>query len=302
MLGKKSLCILVLSLVCGSFVLSCQPGRGSARRVLLIGIDGVTIDGFEKAPMPVIKGLMQRGAWSKQARSVMPTVSAPNWASILNGAGPEQHGVTSNSWTVTQRSIEPTESDNDGYFPDIFYLVHEKGRGAASAIYYDWPELINLFNLYYFKDYEPTKSGCESVEKALPFLLKEGGKLTFVYFGAPDETAHTYGFESSEYLVSLAQIDSCVGVVTSALEKQGMLASTHILVVSDHGGIGKSHGGLTMTELLVPWIVAGPEVRVNHEISMPVNVFDTAPTIAYLLGIKAPDCWIGRPVKEAFGR
>lgn len=298
---KSTLYILTLALVCSLFALSCcQPGRGSAERVVLLGIDGFTIAGLEKASMPNIKGLMQRGAWSKEARSVMPTVSAPNWASILNGAGPEQHGVTSNDWTVTQRSILPTESETDGYFPDLFYLIHEKGHGAACGIFYDWPELINLFNLYYFKRFEPTKSDRESVSQALPFLLKEGGKLAFVYFGAPDEMAHTYGFESAEYLASLAQVDSCIGMLTNGLEKEGRLASTHILVVSDHGGVGKGHGGLTMTELLVPWIIAGPKVKTNHEISMPVNVFDTAPTIAYLLGIKQPDCWIGRPVREAF--
>jgi len=41
---------------------------------------------------------MREGAWTLHARGVMPTVSSPNWASMIMGAGPEQHGVTSIDW------------------------------------------------------------------------------------------------------------------------------------------------------------------------------------------------------------
>ena len=36
---------------------------------------------------------------SIHARGVIPTVSSPNWASMIMGAGPEQHGITSNDWS-----------------------------------------------------------------------------------------------------------------------------------------------------------------------------------------------------------
>jgi hypothetical protein len=51
----------------------------------------------------------------------------------------------------------------------------------------------------------------------------------------------------------------------------------------------------------VPWILTGPSVA-NGELRVPVNTYDTAATIAYLLGIKAPDCWVGRAVMEAVGQ
>ena len=73
-----------------------------------------------------------------------------------------------------------------------------------------------------------------------------------------------------------------------------------LLVTADHGGVGKKHGGDTMAELEIPWIVHGYGVAAGKEIGTPVNTYDTAATVAYLLGLKPPACWIGRPVTEAF--
>lgn len=55
-----------------------------------------------------------------------------------------------------------------------------------------------------------------------------------------------------------------------------------------------------MAEIEIPWIIAGPGVAAGHEIKTPVNTYDTAVTVAYVFGLKTPDCWIGRPVSEAF--
>jgi hypothetical protein len=55
-----------------------------------------------------------------------------------------------------------------------------------------------------------------------------------------------------------------------------------------------------MAELEIPWIVAGPGVAVGREVRTPVRTYDTAATLAWIFGIKTPECWIGRPVLEAF--
>jgi len=41
-------------------------------------------------------------------------------------------------------------------------------------------------------------------------------------------------------------------------------------------------------------------VAKRREITVPVNTFDTAATIAKIYGLKPSPCWIGRPVVEAF--
>ena len=71
---------------------------------------------------------------------------------------------------------------------------------------------------------------------------------------------------------------------------------------ADHGGVGKTHGGLSTAELEIPWIAAGGGIAKGRELKGPVTTIDTAPTMAYLLGIAAPPAWIGRPVREALAQ
>ena len=51
--------------------------------------------------LPNINQFYQEGAVTTRARDQMPSVSAPNWASIITGMGPEESGVQNNDWTPT---------------------------------------------------------------------------------------------------------------------------------------------------------------------------------------------------------
>jgi hypothetical protein len=53
-------------------------------------------------------------------------------------------------------------------------------------------------------------------------------------------------------------------------------------------------------EIEIPWILAGPGGAAGKELITPVNTYDTAATVAYIFGLKTPECWIARPVVEAF--
>lgn len=48
------------------------------------------------------------GAATTRARDQMPSVSAPNWCSIITGQGPEESGVSGNSWVPGESS--PSDS------------------------------------------------------------------------------------------------------------------------------------------------------------------------------------------------
>ncbi len=271
-----------------------------ARHVLLIGIDGMGAEAFQATAMPHLKRLAREGALSIKARSVMPTVSTPSWGSILTGAGPEQHGMTSNDWPLTNYTIEPTAKDADGYFPSIFMLLRLNMPDAEIGVFYDWKELGNIFNPKYLNHSELTKDYQETIEKAIPYILEKKPQLTFLYLGHPDEVGHDHGFSSEEYYQSLEQVDTKVGELVEALKRAGLYEETHILIVSDHGGIGTHHGGESMVELEVPWIIRGPGVIRDRMISQSVNICDTASTIAYLFHLEQLYEWIGRPVLGAF--
>ena len=112
---------------------SCQNYK--TKRVILLGVDGLSTDGIQVAQTPNLNRLIRDGAFTLKARGVMPTVSAPNWGSMLCGAGPEQHGMTKNGWTTNNYTVEATTTDDDGYFPSIFTIIREQMPEAKTAIF-----------------------------------------------------------------------------------------------------------------------------------------------------------------------
>ncbi len=73
-------------------------------------------------------------------------------------------------------------------------------------------------------------------------------------------------------------------------------------MTADHGGIRKGHGGITLQEMEIPFIIAGKGIRKGGEFRESMMQFDTAATLAYIFKLKQPQAWIGRPAKHVFNR
>src|SRR5580658_10667957 len=115
-----------------------------AQHVIVFGIDGLSVDGVNRAHTPRLHQMMQESAWTLTARGVMPTLSSPNWASMIDGAGPEQHGITSNGILRKMVEIEPVCRDSEGMFPTIFETMRAQQPSNRIAIFHDWPGFANL--------------------------------------------------------------------------------------------------------------------------------------------------------------
>ena len=132
------------------------------------------------------------------------------------------------------------------------------------------------------------------------YLKQKKPNFLFIHFDGVDHSGHAFGWTSPLYYKTVELTDSLIGAVLDAIEEAGLTEKTIVLVTADHGGKGKKHGGDSLEEVEIPWILKGPGVAPGREIKTDVNTFDTAPTIAYIFGLKTPDCWIGQPVREAF--
>jgi hypothetical protein len=270
------------------------------KRVILIGIDGVSAEAFQYANTPAINNLISQGVISLKTRGVMPTVSAPNWASVLSGTGPEQNGVTSNNWSLANQGFDPTAKDADGYFTSIFTLIRKQKPKAVTGMFYDWEWLGTYVNNKLITKEQYIQGQVMITSVALNFIRKEKPVFTFIYYGLPDETGHSKGFNTKDYYQAITDIDTEIGKLVAGLQEDKMMQNTTIIITSDHGGVGSGHGGESMIELEVPWIISGPGVQKNMLLETPNDNINTAPTIARILGLKIPAEWIGKPVAEAF--
>jgi hypothetical protein len=294
---------VVTGLLFAGFILTCctsQVREPSAKMIVLIGIDGMSVSGFQEAVTPNLDELVRNGALSLSTRAVIPSVSAPNWASHLTGATPQQHGVTFNGWTAYTSLIHPAETDPDGYYPSVFQVIKHQKPQAKTGLFYDWVDLADIFNSNYIDHLIFSENWQTSLEMAAPWILENQPEFTFIYIGYPDEAGHEHTWNSKEYLRSLEEVDAALGDFFTALKEEGLYDQIHFLVVSDHGGHDHGHGGVSMEELELPWIISGPGIIRDRMIRQPGNVFNTASTIIGLLDLEQPETWIGKSVKGAY--
>ncbi|OQX97703.1 MAG: hypothetical protein B6I20_12170 [Bacteroidetes bacterium 4572_117] len=291
---------LVISILLLSIISCQQEKHEKADRIILIGIDGVSLSGFEKAKTPNINKLIKNGAVSLKTRAVMPTISGPNWASHLLGAGPEQHGITINGWTKANGTVIPSIQDIDGYFPSVFQLIREQLPKAKIGAFYDWSPLGDMYNKKHLDKDEYIDNYIEVFKKSTTWIIENKADFAFIYAGLPDTKGHSYKWESDEYIKAIEDVDVQIGFLMDELSKANMFDETNFIVVTDHGGVGYGHGGLSMAEIEIPWIISGPGIIKDKTIKQVNNVENTSSTIAYMFGLKQPYEWTGKVVKGAF--
>lgn len=75
-----------------------------------------------------------------------------------------------------------------------------------------------------------------------------------------------------------------------------MLDDSVIIFSADHGGLEKGHGGKTLLEVEIPWIIYGHNIPANGKLDKSIITYDTAATIAHILDLDIPDFWRGKSV------
>ncbi len=289
--------LLLLLLSGGSFCAAAD-----IRTVIIFAVDGLGANVLRAKMPPHFREFQRESAYSLEARGVMPTVTFPNFASMLSGAGPEQHGVTSNDWRPDKFTIAPSCRGEGGHFPTIFGLLRQHRPAAKLAMFFDgdgFPFIV--------EEGVPDKIGTgqgsdTTLAMALDYITSARPTLVFLHLDLMDHAGHTEGFESPAYDEALDHCDKLLEQLMERLRETKMLKETVVLISSDHGGIGKRHGGNSMTEIEIPWMMHGPGIAAGRQLTVPINTFDTASTIAKIFGLHQPACWIGRPVQEAFQR
>lgn len=295
---KKTFLFLIAAL---SFLLSGQAAE-KAKHVVLIGLDGWGAYSVSKAEIPNIRKMMNEGCYTLKKRSALPSSSAINWASMFMGAGPELHGYT--QWGSKVPELPSREVTENGIFPTIFYLLHKARPEAEIGCLYEWEGikyLVDTLALDYHvqaPDYNKHPEAlCGMAEK---YIKEKTPVLLAVCFDNPDHVGHAAGHDTPEYYAKLNELDTYVARIVQAVKDAGMFDETIFIITADHGGINKGHGGKTMQEMETPFIICGKNVKKGGEFSESMMQYDVASTIAYIFGLKQPQVWIGRPMKQVF--
>lgn len=164
----------------------------------------------------------------------------------------------------------------------------------------DWNPIINFIETDVLSHEKLPSNEDQTTLEAVSYLTEKKPLFTFIHIDHVDGAGHRYGHGSPEYYLSVEKADSLIGEILEATKTAGTYENTVFMISSDHGGMGYGHGGYTLAEMEIPYIIYGKGVKEGFRHQIPINVYDIPATVLYALGLNIPFEWIGRPVKSSF--
>lgn len=263
-------------------------------RVLIVSFDGLRPDAIAKAEMVNVMALMQSGAYTLGAQTIMPSTTLPSHSSMLVGTCPAKHIVRWNEYVP-----------KNGYAigTDIFDLAHAAGLRTVMVVGKEKLRQVTepaSTDFFAFVDDTDRIDDPYRIEQLAIRQIAEGFSLMFVHFPNGDLAGHEYGWMSRKQLETYANDDESLGFILESLKIRDMYNTTLIIISADHGGHDTTHGYDMPEDRTIPWVVSGPGI-VPMQLASQVHTMDTAATAALALGLPIPAEWDGRPVYEAYG-
>jgi hypothetical protein len=286
-----------------SFTVYAQTGSrypAGIEHVIVVGVDGMSPDGIRSASTPVMHRLIREGAVKWNVRTVLPSSSSPNWASMIMGGGTELHGITDNDWGRQEYSLPPIVSGEEGIFPTIFGWIRRYRPQAEIGAVYQWEGFGRLFEKKAVNYDKNEPDGPSTADAFSAYIKTKKPDFAFMHLDFVDDAGHEQGHGTPAYYQAVSKADSLIGQIYKAVRAAGIGSSTLFIVTADHGGVGYGHGGATVEEAEICMILNGKGIKKGYKIQQQVYTYDLAATIAFAFHIVPPYAWTGRPVKSAF--
>lgn len=248
--------------------------KGPAR-VVVVSLDGLIPETYLEPDrlglaVPTLRALASRGAYARAVESVFPSVTYPAHTTLVTGAPPRVHGITSN------RTVDPLHKNQSGWrwyaediaVPTLWQVVEAQGRAAALI---QWPVTVGAqvsFNVPEFwragtRDDQKLLRGLstpgllEAVARGYPelwtaltppdvrdpaqfaiakhLIAHESPDLMLVHVWMTDDAQHAHGPRSAEAKQAIENVDRLLGELVAVLEQSPDWPRTTLVIYSDHG-------------------------------------------------------------------
>ncbi len=279
--------------------------------IVVLVLDGLGARSMTPEVMPTLTGWAAGGLVRPEgATSVMCSSTYPNFASIVTGKLPLEHGIMTNQVVVDGAALPASElGPRSPTFLDRECEVvvgdqHLIGVMAAQTAGRHWPPdglvpdgtELDLFG--YVTDREVATRVIEALDRR-PDLI-------FAQLNSPDTFAHVCGPDSVEAIESYRELDSSLAVIGSAIRWDQDL----VLVTSDHDQetidptkridlhtVAREHGlDLTVVDEGTAAMLAGPGAIQPTWVESVQGVeswVQVAPDVAFVFSL--PAWWFADP-------
>ena len=222
---------------------SAAPAPAPQQSVLMIGLDGLNPALLKDWDAPNLKALAARGVQAEAMYPVMPSLTFVNFYSLATGLYPESHGMVTNypfdppTGKIFDVATGPQEEMWWQGEP-IWITAEKQGLPTAIMFWLGSEVAHDGVRPTVWTPYQHTKPYQERVDEVLAWFDKpeaERPPFAAVYFDRVDTAGHYTGPRSDKTKEALAEVDGYVGQIVDGLKSRGLLDTTNIIIVSDHG-------------------------------------------------------------------
>lgn len=253
------------------------PEGKTEKKVIVIGYDGCRTDNFtllDKNRQSAINTLLDDGGHAVFSycggvnypeRNTQMTSTAPGWCSMLTGVWADTHNVYKN---YQPKDVSPKT---------LFVSLAEEKLADSSAFYVSWKGHFTKEKATYVNDLAYIKQNginstflqAEDDEGTIANVLSDIKRadcsdFIFLTLEYTDHSGHHSGFstDNPEYVEGFYSADKAGAQFIEAIKARPTYETEDwlIIITTDHGGIGKNHGGDSFEERLT-FIVSNKEIK-----------------------------------------
>ncbi|MCG6857317.1 MAG: alkaline phosphatase family protein [Salaquimonas sp.] len=271
-------------------------------KLLLIVIDGVPWRNFRRLFGNLEGWIINGDARVWKMRAVVPSVSAPCYASIHTGTPPQVHGILSNEVRLRVRQ------------PDIFSEVAKSGGKSGAVTHSYWSEFFNRHPFDFVRDIEydepdgpihhgrfHTMTGYGHDNQMTPcdadlfatltmLTVRHGIDYGIAHSCTLDSMGHRFGHDNVTMDHACAMMDAML----AAFLPGWLQAGYEVIVTADHGQTDRGHhGGHEDIQQDTALYYFGPGKGPAEDTL--IDQLQLAPTVLSRLGVAIPDTMKAKP-------
>jgi predicted AlkP superfamily pyrophosphatase or phosphodiesterase len=225
------------------------PEQRNKPYLVLVSLDGFRWDFQNLHDTPALDRITDAGVHAERMIPVFPTLTFPNHYSIATGLYPAGHRLIGNTFPNADLSewysLRRREAVQDGkwYGGEPVWVAAEKAGMVTAAYYFVGTEAdIQGVPMTYWHQFDASVPGMARVQQVLDWLSMPGERrphFITLYFEDVDTMTHGYGPGSTQSIAAVERVDGYLGTLLDGIEALPIADDVYLLVVSDHGLIGK---------------------------------------------------------------
>ncbi|XP_062380236.1 glycerophosphocholine cholinephosphodiesterase ENPP6-like [Sardina pilchardus] len=228
-------------------LLSVMSAYNASGKLLVFLIDGLRYDYLDNLEnFPGFREIVENGVKADYLTPEFPSLSFPNYFSLMTGRNTEEHQVTGNYMWDKDSNTEFLLGTNPGSLSPLWWE-------GAELLWVTMEKLDKRVYMYYWPGCEVEIMGVrpslcvpyipnlsernltDAMEHALDALNDGQADMAIVYYEKVDTTGHYFGPQSPQLTGTLLGLDATMQFLNQRVMAKNMSSDLNIVMFSDHG-------------------------------------------------------------------